>query len=68
MENGCWPLAPFRREKGYITDPHGHRESVYLTERGLQLAKRLADEMFGLPGAPGAKPGRWKCGLGGWPL
>jgi acyl-CoA hydrolase len=42
--------------KGYITDPRGRQESVYLTEQGLQLAKRLADDLFGLPGAPERGP------------
>lgn len=34
--------------KGYITDPKSHRESVHLTEEGLVLAKRLANEHFDL--------------------
>lgn len=34
--------------KGYITDPKSHRESVYLTEEGMALAKRLAKEHFDL--------------------
>jgi len=33
-------------EKGYISDPKGKSESVYLTEEGLQLAKELAKEHF----------------------
>ena len=37
-------------EKGYITDPQGRQESVYLTEEGMKLAKRLAGELFGLSG------------------
>ncbi len=32
--------------KGYITNPHGQQESVYLTEEGLALAKRLAAKYF----------------------
>lgn len=43
-------------EKGYITDPRGHRESVYLTEEGLAEAKRLASTYFGLVEDP--KPAR----------
>ena len=37
--------------KGFITDPHGHRESVYLTEQGMQLAKELAARYFGPKGS-----------------
>lgn len=33
-------------EKGYITDPKGKAESVYLTGEGLQLAKALAKKHF----------------------
>jgi len=33
--------------KGYITDPRGRSESVYLTEEGLQRAKQLAARHFG---------------------
>jgi hypothetical protein len=33
-------------EKGYISDPNGKSESVYLTEEGLQLAKELAKKHF----------------------
>ena len=32
---------------GYISDPHGRQESVYLTEAGLARAKELAANMFG---------------------
>ena len=32
--------------KGFITDPRGKHESVYLTREGLDLAKRLAAERF----------------------
>lgn len=34
--------------KGFIADPKGHRESVYLTEEGMALAKRLAHARFDL--------------------
>jgi hypothetical protein len=33
-------------EAGYITQPRGHHESVYLTEAGLALAKQLAAKHF----------------------
>ncbi|WP_414705389.1 DUF6429 family protein, partial [Pseudomonas sp.] len=33
-------------EKGYISDPKGKSESVYLTEEGFQLAKELAKKHF----------------------
>jgi hypothetical protein len=41
-------------ERGYITGWALAQESVYLTEQGMQLAKRLADELFDLPVDPGA--------------
>ena len=34
-------------EKGLITDPHGKRESVFLTEEGALKAKELAAKLFG---------------------
>jgi hypothetical protein len=33
-------------EKGYISDPKGKSESVYLTQEGMQLAKQLAAKHF----------------------
>jgi hypothetical protein len=33
-------------EKGYITDPKGKAESVYLTEEGMRLARELAARHF----------------------
>lgn len=33
-------------EKGYITDPKGKAESVYLTDGGFKLAKELAAKHF----------------------
>ena len=33
-------------EKGYITDPKGKSESVYLTEEGMRLAKEFAIKHF----------------------
>ena len=38
--------------KGYITDPSRHRESVYLTEEGMALAKSLAKMHFDLVQGP----------------
>ena len=34
-------------EKGYISNPHGRTESIYLSETGLALAKELAKAHFG---------------------
>lgn len=54
FENGrVWKRYDFDvmgslHEKGYITNLHGRQESVQLTEQGLQLAKQLADEWFGI--------------------
>lgn len=33
-------------EQGWITDPHGRSESVYLTEEGRSKAKELAAAYF----------------------
>ena len=33
-------------EQGWITDPHGRTESVYLTEEGQSKAKALAARFF----------------------
>jgi predicted transcriptional regulator len=33
-------------EKGLITDPHGKRESVFLTEEGALKANELAVKLF----------------------
>ena len=58
FENGrAWKRFDFAvmdalHEKGYITDTKGRHESVYLTEQGMKLAKRLAGELFGFPGPP----------------
>lgn len=52
FENGrAWKRIEFSVmdklfEKGYISDPKGKSESVYLTEEGLQLAKELAEKHF----------------------
>ncbi len=60
FENGrVWKRYAFSvmdalHEKGYISDPHGRTESVYLTESGLALAKQLAEARFGQPGGGAA--------------
>lgn len=36
-------------EQGYITNPKGKSESVYLTQEGMQLAKQLAEKHFSAP-------------------
>ena len=52
FENGrVWKRIDFAvmdrlHEYGYITNPHGKQESVYLTEEGLALAKGLAAKYF----------------------
>lgn len=33
-------------EKGYISNPRGRAESVFLTEQGLRRAKELASKHF----------------------
>jgi Domain of unknown function (DUF6429) len=56
FENGrVWKRYDFHvmdglHTAGYISDPHGRQESVYLTEEGLARAKALAARMF-TPGA-----------------
>ncbi len=43
--------------KGYITNPRGRHESVYLSAQGMELAKRLARERFDLAAdSPIGKP------------
>ena len=52
FENGrAWKRIEFSVmdelfEKGYISDPKGKSESVYLTEDALHLAKELAKKPF----------------------
>ncbi|MDR6963502.1 DUF6429 family protein [Shewanella putrefaciens] len=52
FENGrVWKRVDFSVmdalfEKGYITNPKGKTESIYLTEEGLKLAKVLAKKHF----------------------
>ena len=33
-------------EKGFISDPRGRQESVFLTQEGLKLAQNLAKQLF----------------------
>ena len=53
FENGrVWKRLDFAimdtlHEKGLISNPRGHTESVYLTEEGMRRAKALAERMFG---------------------
>jgi len=53
FENGrVWKRYAFSvmealHEQGWISDPHGKHESVYLTEAGLLKAKALAAKHFG---------------------
>lgn len=53
FENGrVWKRYDFAtmdglHEKGFITEPHGRQESVYLTDEGLRRAKELAAVYFG---------------------
>jgi hypothetical protein len=35
-------------EAGMIADPHGHQESIFLTEDGLRRSATLAEKMFGV--------------------
>ena len=52
FENGrAWKRIDFAvmdrlHEKGYITNPHGKQESVYLTEEGMAIAKALSAKYF----------------------
>lgn len=53
FENGrVWKRYDFSvmealHEQGWITDPHGQIESVYLTNEGRSNAEALADKYFG---------------------
>ncbi|CAN7761761.1 DUF6429 family protein [Variovorax sp. LjRoot84] len=33
--------------KGLITEPHGRRQSIYLTDEGMRMAKKMAAKYFG---------------------
>jgi hypothetical protein len=58
FENGrVWKRYDFAvmealHEKGFISDPHGRAESVYLTAEGITRAKQLASALFGLSAGP----------------
>lgn len=43
-------------EKGLITSPRGHSESVYLTEVGMRRARELAHLLFAAGQADDEKP------------
>jgi hypothetical protein len=55
FENGrAWKRYDFSvmealHKQGFITDPRGRSESVYLTEEGQLKAKELAATYFGAP-------------------
>lgn len=44
--------------RGLITNPHSHRESVYLTEDGLRLAKAMAYRHFAVGSASSSDSSR----------
>lgn len=44
-----WDIADRLHEKGLISNPVGKAKSVYLTKEGIELAEKVADELFGRP-------------------
>lgn len=41
-----WDIADRLHEKGLITNPVGKAKSVFLTEEGVELAQKVAAELF----------------------
>lgn len=44
-----WDIADRLHEKGLITNPVGKAKSVFLTKEGIELAQKVAAELFGRP-------------------
>ena len=42
-----WDIAERLHEKGLISNPVGKAKSVFLTEEGIELAQKVAAELFG---------------------
>jgi hypothetical protein len=42
-----WDAMDRLHEKGYISEPRGKAKSVVFTDKGLERARRLFNEMFG---------------------
>ena len=47
-----WPAMDRLYKAGYIADPRGKAKSVVFTTEGLELAKRLLEELFSLQAEP----------------
>ena len=45
-----WDAMNRLHEKGFISDPRGKARSVIFTEKGLQEARRLLEELFSANG------------------
>ena len=45
-----WDAMNRLHEKGFISDPRGKAKSVVFTEKGLQEARRLLEELFSVSG------------------
>lgn len=44
-----WDIADRLHEKGLISNPVGKAKSISLTKEGIELAQRVASELFGKP-------------------
>ena len=41
-----WSIMNLLHEKGYISDPANKNKSVWLSEKGAKLSKRLFEKLF----------------------
>jgi hypothetical protein len=41
-----WSIMDSLHEKGYISDPANKNKSVWLSEKGAKLSKRLVEKLF----------------------
>lgn len=53
-----WDAMNRLHEQGYLSDPRGKAKSVVFTEKGLERAKRLLEELFSKHAESGAAPER----------
>ena len=44
-----WDIGDRLHKQGLITDPVGKAKSVYLTDEGVEAAKKIAAELFAKP-------------------
>ena len=44
-----WDITDRLHEKGLISNPVGKAKSISLTKEGIELAQKVAAELFGIP-------------------